>query len=319
MMFLAGLAMTDVQGLKEGFTVAVPDNKPLLSIVILFAWYIWRRWDRSGRIGLHPIIRALGFMVVLAAATSLLPFNSKVTMYEVPFFTPEECHTVAEAAAVATAFPGFVPVRSCFDPETEVPLEDLSLEVSTMVSEALRERLLPFVSREYGNQGAVTLGEDVYVEHYQANHEPPPPTHLRRGQLSLRVELTPPDSKYVGGGGVVLGAMGHTVTPGMGSALVLPAKLRHGSSALGSGTRSVLVATLNVTGRDPWQRFVGIWHLWGLFSRSVRYIADKQLPSSGVDTIPAPEPEQSDAREEEQGGGGAEKTSLGNDNQKLEF
>ena len=40
-----------------------------------------------------------------------------------------------------------------------------------MVSEALRERLLPFVNREYGNQGAVTLEEDVYVEHYQAYHE----------------------------------------------------------------------------------------------------------------------------------------------------
>lgn len=35
-MLLAGFAMTDLQGLKEGFTVAAPDNKPLLAIVILF-------------------------------------------------------------------------------------------------------------------------------------------------------------------------------------------------------------------------------------------------------------------------------------------
>ena len=36
MMFLAGFAMTDTQGLKEAFTVVAPDNKPLLSVVILF-------------------------------------------------------------------------------------------------------------------------------------------------------------------------------------------------------------------------------------------------------------------------------------------
>ena len=72
---------------------------------------------------------------------------------------------------------------------------------------------------------------------------------------------------------------------------------------------------MNVTGRDPWQRFVGMWHLWGLFSRSVRYIADKQLPSSGVDTIPAPEPERRGVEEE---GDGA-KVSLGEDDRKLEF
>ena len=41
-----------------------------------------------------------------------------------------------------------------------------------MVSEALLQRLLPFANREYGNIGAVTLeDQDVYVEHYQANHE----------------------------------------------------------------------------------------------------------------------------------------------------
>ena len=41
-----------------------------------------------------------------------------------------------------------------------------------MVSEALQQRLLPFVSLEYGNLGAVTLEEgDVYVEHYQPYHE----------------------------------------------------------------------------------------------------------------------------------------------------
>ncbi|CAN0499122.1 unnamed protein product, partial [Laminaria digitata] len=52
------------------------------------------------------------------------------------------------------------------------PLLSQPNKVSTMVSEALRERLLPFVNREYGNQGAVTLEEEgVYVEHYQAFHE----------------------------------------------------------------------------------------------------------------------------------------------------
>lgn len=52
------------------------------------------------------------------------------------------------------------------------------------------------------------------------------PAHVRRGQLSFRVELNPPESKYVGGGGVFLGSMGRTITPGLGSGLVLPAKLR---------------------------------------------------------------------------------------------
>ena len=74
---------------------------------------------------------------------------------------------------------------------------------------------------------------------------------------------------------------------------------------------------MSVTGRDPWQRFVGIWHLWGLFSRRVRYIADKHLPSSGVDTIPAPEPERRDVREEEEVDGA--QPSIGEGGGKLEF
>lgn len=41
-----------------------------------------------------------------------------------------------------------------------------------MVMEALRERLVPFVSLEYGGQGTVALEEgEVYVEHYQAHQE----------------------------------------------------------------------------------------------------------------------------------------------------
>lgn len=44
-------------------------------------------------------------------------------------------------------------------------------------------------------------------------------------------------------------------------------------------------------GRDPYQRLTGMWHLWGLFARSVRYVADKSLPSSGVDSLPTPDPE----------------------------
>lgn len=56
--------------------------------------------------------------------------------------------------------------------------------------------------------------------------QPPPPAHVRQGQLALRVELTPPESKYVGGGGVFLDSVGKTITPGMGSGLVLPAKIR---------------------------------------------------------------------------------------------
>lgn len=65
---------------------------------------------------------------------------------------------------------------------------------------------------------------------------------------------------------------------------------RHGSSELGAGERSVLVGSFNVKGRDPWQRFVGMWRLWGLFSRKVRYIADRRLSSSGVDTMVTLEP-----------------------------
>lgn len=56
--------------------------------------------------------------------------------------------------------------------------------------------------------------------------QPPPAAHVRQGQLALRVELTPPESKYVGGGGVFLDSVGKTITPGMGSGLVLPAKIR---------------------------------------------------------------------------------------------
>lgn len=70
-----------------------------------------------------------------------------------------------------------------------------------------------------------------------------------------------------------------------------PLDCRHGSSELGPRSRTVLVGSLIVKGRDRWQRFVGIWRLWGLFSRQVRYAADKRLPSSGVDTIPTLDPE----------------------------
>lgn len=65
---------------------------------------------------------------------------------------------------------------------------------------------------------------------------------------------------------------------------------------MGETARSVLVATLTVTGRDPWQKFVGLWRLWGLFSGRVRYVADKRLQSSGVDTMPVlEEPEAKEA------------------------
>lgn len=75
------------------------------------------------------------------------------------------------------------------------------------------------------------------------------------------------------------------------------------------------MGTLRVTGRDPWQRFVGMWRLWGLFSRRVRYIADKRLSSSGVDSIPAPDPELEDAT----GSGDAPIASPGGGGNKLEF
>lgn len=64
-----------------------------------------------------------------------------------------------------------------------------------------------------------------------------------------------------------------------------------------------------------------MWRLWGLFSRSVRYIADKRLASSGVDTLPVPD--RDPAPEEEEGGGGAvlagEEGVGGGGSGKLEF
>lgn len=47
-----------------------------------------------------------------------------------------------------------------------------SSQVSTMILEAFRQRVIPFVSMEYGGEGIVTLDEEsVYVEHYQPYHE----------------------------------------------------------------------------------------------------------------------------------------------------
>lgn len=96
---------------------------------------------------------------------------------------------------------------------------------------------------------------------------------------------------------------------------------RHGSSPPGPNPRSVLVGSLTVKGRDPVQRLVGMWRLWGVFSRSVRYVADKSLPSSGVDTIPAPDPEPTAAaaEEEEEEGAGAGAEWEGGGSEKLEF
>lgn len=71
----------------------------------------------------------------------------------------------------------------------------------------------------------------------------------------------------------------------------------------------MLVASLTVTGRDPWQHFVGVWRLWGLFSRRVRYVADKSLESSGVDTIP--DLEEPEPQEALSGDGDAEESSPG--------
>lgn len=43
----------------------------------------------------------------------------------------------------------------------------------------------------------------------------------------------------------------------------------------------MLVGTLSVKPRTPWQRLVSMWRLWGLFSRRVRYIADRGLVAHG--------------------------------------
>ncbi|CAN0484030.1 unnamed protein product, partial [Ectocarpus sp. 12 AP-2014] len=74
-------------------------------------------------------------------------------MLEVPLFTPDECLAVAEATAEAMLRPGFSPTFFLLDPSTEVPVQDLPTEVSTMVSEALRQRLMPFVELEFNSQG----------------------------------------------------------------------------------------------------------------------------------------------------------------------
>eukprot|EP00752_Nemacystus_decipiens_P009524 g8513.t1 len=315
MLALGGFAMTDLLALKEGATVVAPDHKPLLALVTLFGWLVWRRWECSARQGLHPVFRTVGFAVILVGCLAVLPFNATVSMLEVPLLTEDQCRVVAEAAAEAISVPGFMPAFSVFDPSTEIPVQNLPAEVSDMVSEAIRKQLMPFVSLEFGSQGDVSLDETLlYVEHYQPYHEPSPVAHVRQGQLALRVELSPPESKYVGGGGVFLDSVGKTITPGMGSGLVLPAKIRHGSSQPGSTPRSVLVGSLTVRGRDPWQRFMGMWRLWGLFSRNVRYIADRRLASSGVDTIPVPDPE---PEEEAVRAGEGEEGS--ESNEKLEF
>ncbi|CAM9881350.1 unnamed protein product [Scytosiphon promiscuus] len=291
MLVVAGFAMTDLRALRDGAPAVIPDHKPLLAVVAIFGWVVWRRWKGSGKKGLNPLIRTLGFVVILAGCLATLPFNSTVTMLEVPLLSADECQVVEAAALETLSLPGYKPSFFLYDLSTEIPLQDISPEVSDMVSDALRKKLMPLVALEYAGQGKVTLDDSLYVEHYPAFYHPPPATHLRRGQLALRVQLTPPESKYVGGGGVFLDSMGKTVTPGTGNGLVLPAKLWHGSSEPGPNARSVLVGSLSVAGQDPWQRFVGVWRLWGLFSRSVRYIADKRLDSSGVDTIPAPDPE----------------------------
>ncbi|CAM9660068.1 unnamed protein product [Pylaiella littoralis] len=291
MLLIAGFAMMDPLILKEGITVVLPDHKALLALVVLFWWLVWKRWVSSDKRGMHPFFRTVGFVAVLAGCLAVLPFNSTVTMLEVPLLTADECRAVAHATAEAVSIPGFVPSISVFDPDTEVPVQDLPDEIAAMVSAALEKKMMPFVTLEYGGLGEVTLDKRLYVEHHQPDHELSLPAHVRRGQLSFRVELNPPESKYVGGGGVFLGSMGRTITPGLGSGLVLPAKLRHSSSQPGPRERSVLVGSLTIKGRDPWQRFVGMWWLWGLFSRRVRYIADRRLSSSGVDNIPAPEPE----------------------------
>lgn len=53
----------------------------------------------------------------------------QVTMLEVPLLTADECRAVAHATAEAVSIPGFVPSISVFDPDTEVPVQDLPDEV----------------------------------------------------------------------------------------------------------------------------------------------------------------------------------------------
>lgn len=42
-------------------------------------WLVWRRWNASDKKGLHPLVRTVGFVVILAGCLGALPFNSTVS------------------------------------------------------------------------------------------------------------------------------------------------------------------------------------------------------------------------------------------------
>lgn len=59
-----------------------------------------------------------------------------------------------------------------------------------MVSAALLEHLMPFVTLEYGSQGEITLDERLFVEHYQSHLEVGGCVRLLRCNL-VEVGVTP--------------------------------------------------------------------------------------------------------------------------------
>lgn len=68
-----------------------------------------------------------------------------------------------------TSPPLVIPAPVCYD---ILPKSTRRVKVSAMVSEAILEQLMPFVSLEYGSLGGVSLDDRLlYVEHYEAYHE----------------------------------------------------------------------------------------------------------------------------------------------------
>ncbi|CAM9182111.1 unnamed protein product [Chrysoparadoxa australica] len=186
-------------------------------------------------------------------------------IYEVPLLSEAECEWFISTAIDYTEREGWCTSRHRTYSTEDIPVEDIP-PLSTFVADMVRERLQPFIQETYG--GNLELF-DVFLVRYTMDRQRELEEHVDRGMVTFNLALSPLDA-YEGGGAYFKG-LDQSLKPPRGSALVHPAKLRHGGTAITSGTRFVLVGFGKVKNSDPIEALKLTGRLWGCLTQQVTY------------------------------------------------